>query len=415
MKQLLEDRADKQTELEEVVSRGRQRHLTAEEKDRIYRLEKELTEIDEELKPLRAEENRMKRKIGMNNLQDTIDEEFDETPSSEIAFFKKGVQIARTPIVDHVRANKQIAPEEQVSVWKVLPALLGKKTKDRKVLDAVAGIRALSGNANVLNDYLSGQILDAALPKSRLIQAGMKVIPLLSGTHRFGKIGTIPDLEWKNELDSTTERTASIDSVEFTARTLRGWVQCSSEFLQDGVNAEEIIRRLLTTAVAQGIDSAGLTGSGTPPVPLGLLNNTDIPKFNVGSLTSYDDLIVGQRLIWENDGDDATAVILSPNAMAQYAALKGTVEGQTINPPALLGDLKFLQTSKLSGASTSDAVMGNFNSLVLGVRLEATLYISPVISETYAHKFLIAFRGDVQCARAEDFAILEDIGNNDLT
>lgn len=411
----LDERADRSSEMDLLVEAAKSRTLSAQEKDRFYRLEKEINDLDEEIKPLHRQENEAKRRA-QNKFNNTTMNEIEENGSNEIDFqiMKKAHTGKRTPITDFVRANKEISEDEDVSVWKVLPVLLGKKSKDKRVNEVASNIRALSGNANVLNDYLSGQILDGALPKSRLIQAGMRTIPMLSGTHRFGKIGTIPALEWKAELDSTTERTATLESVEFQAHTLRGWIQCSSEFLQDAVNGEEIIRRALTQAVAQGIDTAGLTGAGAP-APTGIFNTPGVASYTVGALDTFNDIVVGQRLIWEQDGNDASAVIMSPNVMAQYAALRGTNEKQSIMPPPLLPDLRFLQTSKLTGASTSDAVMGDFSSMVLGIRLEATIYISPTIAETYAHKFLIAFRGDIQVTRPEDFCLLEGISNNDLT
>ena len=415
LKRALEDRICLEDQYEATVNKAKGRELNESETSRLREIETELKTLDKTIGTLQAKENHTKKIAAkqMNNSNYSDDDETYSESSNEIDFSVLKKSAKRTPIADFVRAHREITEDQEVSVWSVLPVLLGKKTKDKKVLDVVASMRALSGNSNVLNDYLSAQIMDAALPKSRLIQAGMKTIPLLSGTHRFGKIGTLPTLEWKTELDSTTERTASIDSVEFVARTLRGWVQCGSEFLQDGVNAEEIIRRLLTTAVAQGIDTAGLTGSGTPPVPLGIINHTGVSSFTVGSVDSYTDIIVGQRLIWEADGNDATAIILSPNVMAQYAALAGTTEKQTIIPPPLLGDLKFLQTSKLSSGTT--AVLGDFSSMTLGIRLDATIYVSPVISETYGVKFLVAFRGDIVVTKESDFCLLEGITSADLT
>jgi len=415
LKQLLEDRADKETELEKTVDIGKNRHYTDEEKDRIYRLERELEELNKTLAPLQAIEEKSK-KLAVQKSMKTNGIEIDELEEKFLDFqIKKSVPVNRSmPATDYVLRNHDVEDwMQKVSVYSVIAGLAGKKFKAGSPTDnALEQVKRSLTSSALLNPYLSAQLLDGGLSKSRLVEAGMKTFAMVQGEHKFARIAAYPIMEWKAELDSTTERTITFDNVTFDAKTLRGWVQLGGETLQDAMNIESALRTVFSRALANGIDTAGLIGAGGAVEPLGIANYIGVPTVPWNStLENYDPWVAAQKLVYEADGPDLTATIMSPDAWSQIARLKGTAEFQPVQPPFFLQNHKFLQTSKIEadGSSETLAILGGFESLNLGVRLEAQITLTPVIAETFSYKMLAVFRGDFQPNRVEDFAVITDI------
>lgn len=390
------------------------RELNKEEQKRMREFEEVVDALEEELKGLEKQE-----KISLNKVM-KIKKTFEKKPESEseskyLDFeIKTSVPVNRAmPATDFVLRNYDIEEEMQkVDVYSVIAGLGGRKYQaDSPVNGALDEVqRSLSGSA-LLNPFLSAQLLDGGLAKSRLVQAGMKTFVMEEGSHKFAKITQYPELEWKAELAATTERSVVFSPVTFEAKTLRGWIQIGGETLMDAMNIEQQLRTIFSRAIAYGVDSAGLFGAGGE-APLGITNYVGVPTVAWDTaLGNYDAFLDAQKLVWDENGPDLSATILSPRALIQLAKLKGTNELQPVAPPSLLQNHKFLQTSKIApnGDDETIAVMGGFESLNLGVRLQAEIMLTPVVAETFGYKMLAVFRGDLQPSRVEDFAVITGV------
>lgn len=415
LKQLLEDRADKETELEELINNGKSREYSEDEKDRIYRLEKEIEELQAEINPLERKQKQSAKIAASKSMNKTIDT-IEETESKYLDFqITKKVPVNKAmPATDFVLRNFDVDERmQQANVYSVIAGLAGRKYAAGSVTDyALEQTKRSLTSSALLNPYLSAQLLDGGLSQSRLVQAGMKTFVMEEGSHKFAKISTYPELEWKSELASTTQRTITFSPVTFAAKTLRGFINVGGETLMDALNVEQALRTVFNRSIGNGVDTAGLIGAGGSNEPLGVANYVGVPTVEWNdTLENYDAFVQGQKLVYDNNGPDLTATILSPDAWSQLARAKGYAEYQPIRPPVFLENHKFLQTSKIQpdGSNETLAVMGGFESLNLGVRLAAEIILTPVIAETFSYNMLAVFRGDFQPNRVEDFAVITDI------
>lgn len=412
-----EDLIDKQDEYAGLVEIAESRHLTPEERKKEKNLHSEIRLLQQDVKELESNENRLKNLARLK--MDNVISDFDEDGiSSQYFQIKKSVPVDRArPVSDFVLRNYDVDETMQkVNVYSVIAGLAGRQYKPGSPTDFALGEIRKSGLTNdaLLNPYLSAQLIDGGMSKSRLAQAGMKVFNMLEGEHKFAKIDTYPTFEWKAPLASTTERTTVFSSVTFDAKTLRGWIEIPGETLVNAHNIESILQNVFSKAMGNGIDSAGLFGAGGADEPLGITNYVGVPTFAWSDpLDNYDWLVHAQKLVHLEDGPDLTASIMSPDAWSQLVRMKGTAEFQPVPPPFFFENHKFLQTSKslqtLGTGTQSEIVVGGFSSLNLGVRLQVKLIMTPVIAETFSYKMLAVFMGDFQPDRVEDFAVVTNV------
>lgn len=428
----LEERGEALLRFEELTNIAAKRSLTVQENKEIDEVERKIHELDAEIAPLQKNEDRKKKLVAakfsseshMNKSFGEMDDDEDEMNQDHIEKQSFDFQIKKStpfdrarPVSDFVLRNFDVDDKmKKANVYAVIAGLCGRKYQPGSPNDyALDQIQKSSMSASaLLNPYLSAQLLEGALSKSRLAEAGMKTFAMLSGEHKFARVATYPTLEWKGELDSTTERTITFDNVTFSAKTLRGYISVGAETMKDALNIETALRSVFSKALGNGIDTAGLFGAGGADEPLGVANYVGVPTVSWNStLDSYDPFIAAQKAVYEEDGGDLTASIMAPDAWSQLARLKGTNELNPVNPPFWMKDHKFLQTTKVptntGSGNQSQIIMGGFNNLNLGVRLQAEVILTPVIAETYSYNMLAVFRGDFQPNRVEEFAVIENV------
>lgn len=417
---LIEERGEKLDTLDALVDKmAKQKRDFNKDEQRTYdETKKEIESISNRIEILREKLEREKKEIGGYSSEPQKEDEEQRT----FQYFKKTKDDPNKKYQQFVLRNKNVNPiMEKVDVFKYMRALAtGKTFGDRAISHAMDETRSVTGTG-ILNDYLSAQLWDSALPKTRLAQAGMQTIPLENGTHKIAKATTLPSFEWKSELSPTTERTAVFDNVTFNAKTLRGYCRISGELLMDGINTDAAIRRVMSTAAANEIDRAGLVGSGVGAEPAGLLNLANINEYDLGTngaqITSHDPFIEGMKLVLEDSGPMPSHCILSPRTWATVAKFKEATTNAPMGYPMALNQVTFLETAQVpntysSGSASSTlsvAFLGGFDSYYLGTRLDTTVMVTPVVADEYAYDFLLAFRGDFQASREEDMSIITHI------
>jgi HK97 family phage major capsid protein len=420
IKGLKEQRGSKVKELEKLAGVIAERAFTPDEQTQYDRLTKDIEGFNSRLK---VSEEQEIRTLGGAKVPTDNTNTFDERNASEpgITILKRLKVDKARPISDWYLRNFDVKEEMQkADVYRLIRSLATGKAPDTATSHALNETRSVSGTA-LLNPYLGAQLWDGLLPKTRLGQAGMKTIPLLSNQHKFAKITAYPTFEWKAESASTTDKTATFANVTFDAKTLRGFVRTSGELLQDGLNTEQALKQVINKSAAGSVDSAGLIGSGSGAEPKGVINYTNINTYtmtgsNGSNISSYDPFIEAYKLILDDNGEMPTAAIMNPREWATINKFKTTSVDAYRELPTSLKDLLILETSKMpinltKGASSNCGaiIFGGFDSLYLGQRLDITIQVSPVITSTYEYDIFMAFRGDFQAAREEDFGMINGI------
>jgi HK97 family phage major capsid protein len=412
IKELKEQRAEKSKRMEEILARTERegnRPFTDTESTEF----KEFRTITQKLEL--AEEREKQALNGLGTVHTGGDPGFvssadNSEPSKEstIQIFKRAKKDTARPLTDWYLRNHDVSERMQkANVYSVLGALATNKTHDTATTHALDEIRTTTGTG-LLNEYLSTQLWSGGLSKSRLARAGMRTFPMESGTHKMAKVTTYPSFEWKAALASTTERTAVFDNVTFTAKTLRGYLNVGGELLQDGMNIDRALKRVMDQSAANAIDTAGLIGAGGD-APTGISGYSALNTYSNGgaALTSFDPLLEVTKLILDDDGDVPTAAIMSPRHWKQFNALKEATTNAPLHRPFAMDDLAFYDTSKVQGASA--VFMGGFENLYMGIRFGIDVAVSPVIASTFSYDYFMCFRGDFKPEREQDFGAITGI------
>lgn len=416
-----EQRGRKEDELDAIIKKceTEKRTRDSEERTRWETLKKEIDELTDEIRVLEEREKAdmrsakpiARRDEDGNEIHSGIESE-SEKRYLDFQIKEKAVSKRHMPATDYVLKNFDVNERMQkVDVYSVIAGMMGKKYPEGSATNYAIETekRSLTSSA-LLNPFLSAQLLDGGLSKSRVVEAGAKVFTMVEGTHKFARIATYPTLEWKAALASTTERTIAFDSVDFAAKTLRGWITVSGETLRDAMNIEQALKRVFSKALANGLDTSILTGAGGD-APTGIENYANVNEVVWNdTLDDYDAWVAAQQAIYEQDGGDINATIMSPDAWSQLARMKGTAEFQPVNPPFFLRNHRFMETSKLSDPGQNTSIFtGVWDSLNIGVRLQAEIILTPVTASTYGYDMLAVFRGDVKPDREEDFAVITEV------
>ena len=346
----------------------------------------------------------------------------NDSEERSVQIMKRVPQDRSRPLTDfHLRNFDVDQRMQRANVYKVIRALAtGKTNGDMATMHALEETRAVTGSAT-LNPFLAHQLWDGSLSKSRLFQAGVKVLPLANGEYKFPKINSYPVFEWKAAGASTSDKTTVFENVTFAANTLRGYCKITGELLLDGQNIESHMKHVIDKSIGNSIDSAGLTGAGGDS-PTGIrnysaVNTVSMSSPNGAAIGSYDKIIDVYKAILDDNADRPTAAILSPRDWATIAKLKQATTNQPLGIPGALSDLRMFETGMVTtvgnygsaSGTMSCMYFGGFEQLYLGVRNDVQIQISPVRSDTFEYDFFVAMRSDFQPMREEAFGVLEGI------
>ncbi|MEX2231255.1 MAG: phage major capsid protein, partial [Cyclobacteriaceae bacterium] len=393
-------------------------HLTPDEKKRERQIQGEIMVLDEEITVLKEQEEKRKQKAFGKMNQDQGLQEEDENKFFDFQI-KKSVPVNKVkPIQDFVLRNYDVHEDlRKADVYAVMAALATGKPKDEITARAMGHVAKGATTSVMLTEFLSSQLLDGGLSHSHVVRSGANVFTMNEPTTRWVKITTYPTFEWKAESASTTDKTVVFSDVEFSAKTFRGFVTCSGEQLQDAHNINSALRTVFNRSVANSIDTACLFGSGTGAEPQGIVNYSNVNNYDAnGLITSYDPFIYAMALVADDNGlpeEKLNTSIMTPNVWRQLQLMIDANYNPLQRPP-VLANHRFLHTTKppdnlLAPGNRTTIVMGGFDSLNIGVRLQTQVVITPVQADTFEYSFFVAFRGDVKPTREESFAIITDV------
>ena len=188
----------------------------------------------------------------------------------------------------------------------------------------------------------------------------------------------------------------TFDRVTFTARTLVRLITLSAELFEDA-------------------DRVALLGSGTPPEPRGVLNQSGVTLTSHGAnganITNYDwylDAIGAARAA----NFEPNAHIQAPRSSTSLAKLKEATTNAYLQPPA--GLLPMLTTKTVpitvtvgTSTDTSYVFTADWSNLLVGIRTDFNLRFlgERFLADNLQYAFLAYLRADVQLAQPAAFAV----------
>jgi HK97 family phage major capsid protein len=324
---------------------------------------------------------------------------------------------ARDGVTDHARAANPAAFEhaDDLSIGRYLRGIVTGEWDEREM----RFLSEANTGTNIVPTPLAAQIIDKARNASRLIQAGARTVPMDSATLKIARVTGDPTAAWRAEDAAIVESNSTLDAVTFTARSLAFYTRVSRELIEDSApSAESVLRNQIAAVIALELDRVGLRGTGTPPQPKGILNQTGVIITNHGAagtaITNYDWWLDAIGVV-RAAGFEPSAHIQAPRSTTSLSKLKEATTLAYLKRPE--GLLPMLSTSQVpinltvtSSTDCSEIYTGQFDQAMFGLRTSLQIGVDPYSFGIAAgHIAVIAWlRADFQLAQPTAFSV--DLG-----
>lgn len=220
---------------------------------------------------------------------------------------------------------------------------------------------------------LSGQIIDRARNKSLFASAGVPIYPMISNSLKIGRVASDPVFKFKAEGAEGEEANFDLEAVTLNAKTIYGYAYVTLEALKSAENLSDILYKVFSQAVADGIDKGllyGQTDDAGGVAPSGIMNDENINVINATN-RGYDDFIRAIGAVRKNNGEPS---IMAINADTdEKLSLFHDDNFVYREAPESVKKLQQIITNQLNHDSESgenDAVIFDPESMIIGMQNE---------------------------------------------
>jgi HK97 family phage major capsid protein len=269
---------------------------------------------------------------------------------------------------------------------------------------------------------LASMVIDKARNLSRVFEAGATTVPMTSQTLKYARLTGEATPAWRSEAGAVTDQAMVFDAVTLTAQSLAVLVKCSVELFEDAAPSD-VISNSFAKQIALELDRVALRGSGTPPEPKGVLNQTGVTLTAHGTNGS----VIGSppaagTMGWEFLVQAAGAVraanftptahILAPRTDQSLGLLRDTTN-QYIPPPRYLDGIPRLTTNQVpinltvgTSTDTSQVYTAQWDQLLVGIRTGFNIrFLQERFMDNMQYAFLASLRADIQLAQPSAFVV----------
>ena len=253
-----------------------------------------------------------------------------------------------------------------------------------------------SGNLSgwFVNPLVSGYVIDLARNASCCMKAGAWTLPMDSPEVTLVKVLTDSTAHWLPEHSAISESDGSFAPIKLKAVVLGTMIRVSQALLEDAPSAGPTIEKMLSSALGLELDRVALHGDGATQ-PRGVFNCDDINEYSMGANgaapTNYDPFSYACQYVLQNNGTP-TAAIMAPRTFGTLDRLKAATTNQPLVGPQSYQDLKKFYTNQVpvnqvhgTNEAASCAFIGDFKNVVVGMRKNLSIDISPVAgTDTFA-------------------------------
>jgi HK97 family phage major capsid protein len=263
---------------------------------------------------------------------------------------------------------------------------------------------------------LSARVIDLARNRTVVFRAGAQTVPMTSATLALARLTSEGTPAWKSENAAITPADMVFDRVTFTARTLVRTILLSVELFEDAdPSSEDVIANSFAGQMAVELDRVALLGTGTPPEPRGVLNQSGVTTTTHGAngaaITNYDfwlDAIGAVRAA----GFEPNAHVQAPRSSTSLSKLKEATTNAYMAPPANMLPMyttKSVPITLTVGTSTDTSLVftADWSNLLIGIRTDFTLRFlgERYLADNLQYAFLAYLRADVQVAQPTAFVV----------
>jgi len=259
-----------------------------------------------------------------------------------------------------------------------------------------------------------------------LTELGADFMPGLKGKVKFPTEASVAAATWEGETDDGAETSPTVGTVDLTPKRLGTYTDISNLLLlQTSSSVEARVRRQFVNAIKTAIEAAAINGSGTAPIPEGILNVTGIGSVAGGTngLAAAWSHIVGLESAVAAANADVGKMGYLLNAVTR-GALKTTpkvASTETMIWESILNTLNGYKTavtnavpSDLTKGTSEDVcsaiIFGNFADLLIGMWSGMEIIADPYSQATNGMlRLVINTYADVAVGHAGSFAAMKDV------
>lgn len=263
---------------------------------------------------------------------------------------------------------------------------------------AEAEHRALSVAEDIVGgftvpDMMSVNIVDLVRNQARVIRAGARTVPMETSQLRIAIQESDPTAFWRPENTAITASDINFGLITLHAKTLAALVPVSVELMEDGQNTDAVVSNAISEALGLALDLAALRGEGDAISPTGIRNVTGIQTIDQGAngsaITNFDELSQAwEKILAVNGPETGLAAIYSTREAGTMDRFVDG-QGQPQTPPLSVQGMKRLPTNQVpidltKGTSddASEAYVGNFSEMLIGMRTQILIESSRLASDT---------------------------------
>lgn len=314
-----------------------------------------------------------------------------------------------------------VADPEPLSFGKYIRGLVTGKWDGAERERRAQSEGSLGGGGHLVPVPLADFVIDKARAKTRVIQAGALTVPMDSQTLKIGRITGDPVAAWHAENAAITDSTMAFDAVTFTAQTLLAVVKSSVEVFEDATLLDRTLEDAFAAAIAVELDRVALRGSGTPPEPRGVLNQSGVaiatPGGANGGTPTWDQIVDSAIAPIQDANFDPAAIIWAPRTARTLAKAKDS-QNRYLDPPTIARELPKLATTQIpvnlttgTSTDTSEIYTGEWEMLAIGIRsdFDVKLVDQAYLASNYQFAMVAAIRADIQLFQPGAFSIVKGV------
>lgn len=284
-----------------------------------------------------------------------------------------------------------------------------------------------TSGANLVATNLQPQsFIELLRNATKVVSMGARMLPGLVGDVAIPRHATGAVAAWVGEGGTTSESDATFDQVTLNPKTITVRTDMTRRMLMQSSPAiEGLVRADLSNALAQGIDSAAIRGSGAANQPRGILNVVGVGLVSLGvngavaTWASQVDLV--KTAMVANADVGTLGFLTNANVWASLMKTdKATAFGEMIlrEPGNSLLGRRFEVSQQVpsnlvkgtSGAVASAEIYGNWGELLIGEWGVLDLFPDPYTLGDSGGLVIRAFKDiDVAVRHAQSFAIIVDM------
>ncbi|MBN8872663.1 MAG: phage major capsid protein [Rhodospirillales bacterium] len=278
------------------------------------------------------------------------------------------------------------------------------------------------GSNIIGTDYRPDQFVDRLRAALVVRRMGARYLSGLVGNVEIPRQKASVTSGWVAENSALTASDPQFDQVGLTPKH----AGCITEFsrnmlLQSSPAIEELIRADMSAVLAQTLDNAAISGTGSSNQPRGVLNTSGIGSVAIGTnggALTYDSVVDLMGQLQDANADSSPAFLTNPKVRRAALKLKDS-QGRPLGEDVVFqGQPRAFTTNvpsngtKGTGTGLSSLIYGNWNDLLIGVWSELDILVNPYESTAYT-KGNVQIRAmltcDVAVRHPESFAAITDI------